>query len=145
MALKKRSASDLEWPDWIGRRLFDLPSMRDLLDATDAAMHVEEYEEEGTHVVRAEMPGLDPDKDVEITVSDGTLRIKAERRQETRTEDKKGYRSEFRYGSFLRTIALPAGASEPDVEATYLDGILEVRIPISAEKAEAKRIPVGRG
>ena len=47
------------------------------------------------------MPGIDPDKDVEITVSDHMLQVKAERRQETKTEDKKGYRSEFRYGSLV--------------------------------------------
>jgi HSP20 family protein len=145
MALMKRTPSEMEWPDWIGRRLSEFPSFRDLLEAGDAAMHVEEFEEEGRHVVRAEMPGLDPEQDIEITVSGGTLRIKAERRQETKTEDKKGYRTEFRYGSFLRTVALPAGASEADVTATYADGILEVRIPISPEEAAARKIPVGRG
>lgn len=148
MALIRRTRPELDLPDWFpGRRLLaDWPDSwpwRDLLE--ESTLRVEEFEEENSLVVRAEMPGIDPDKDVEITVSDSTLRIKAERRQETRTEDKKGYRSEFRYGSFMRTVPLPAGASEKDVSATYSDGILEVRVPIDTSQAEARKIPVRRG
>jgi Hsp20/alpha crystallin family len=69
-------------------------------------------------------PGSTPDNDVEVTVSDGTLSIKAERREETKLDEKLGFRSEFRYGSYTRTIGLPIGATEEDVKATYRDGIL---------------------
>ena len=148
MALIRRTRPEIELPDWFpGRRLLaDWPwpeSWRDVME--EASLRVEEFEEDDALVVRAEMPGIDPDKDVEITLSDGLLRIKAERRQETKTEDKKGYRSEFRYGSFLRTVPLPAGASEKDVSATYKDGILEVRVPIDTKQAEARKIPIQRG
>ena len=95
-------------------------------------------------VVRAEMPGLDPEKDVEITVADGRLHVQAERRSETTTDDKKGYRSEFRYGMFERTLRLPPGATEKDIKATYNDGILEVSIPIDTTELEAKRIPISK-
>ena len=77
-------------------------------------------------------------------MSDHTLRLHAERRTEEQTEDKKGYRSEFRYGSFTRTLQLPPGAAESDVTATYTDGILEVRIPVDEQQAEARRIPISR-
>ena len=107
-------------------------------------MRVEEFEEDDALVVRAEMPGLDPEKDVEIDVTDETLRIRAERRQETRVEEKGGYRSEFRYGSFSRTLPLPAGSSRDDVMASYKDGILEVRVPIDRAKVETRKIPVQR-
>jgi HSP20 family protein len=127
------------WPEWFGRWL-DVP---DELVAT-SGMKVEERREDGVVVVRAELPGIDPERDVEITVQDGTLRIHAERREETKTEDKDRYRSEFRYGSFVRTLALPAGASEEDVKATYKDGILEVRVPVDEEKVGAKRIAIER-
>lgn len=90
------------------------------------------------------MPGLDPDKDVEIDVTGQMLRIRAERRQESKTEDKGRYRSEFRYGSFSRAVPLPAGATDQDVKATYKDGILEVRVPIDHGKAEAHNIPIQR-
>jgi HSP20 family protein len=78
-------------------------------------------------------------------VDDHLLRVKAERRQESKSEDKKGYRSEFRYGSFTRTVPLPAGATEEDVKASYTDGILEVRIPIDGAAAEAMKIPIAKG
>jgi HSP20 family protein len=95
-------------------------------------------------VVRAEMPGIDPEKDVDITVSDHTLQLRAERREEKKTEEKGRYRSEFQYGSFLRRVELPVGATEKDVKASYKDGILEVRIPIDRKQAEAKKIPIQR-
>jgi HSP20 family protein len=143
MAIVKRSRDELDWPAWFGRRLFDWPeSFRDAFEKP--GLKVEEFEEEGQLVVRAEMPGIDPDKDVEITVSDHTLNLRAERRSETTTEDKKGFRSEFEYGAFARSVRLPAGASETDVKATYMDGILEVRIPIDSAEVEAKKIPVAR-
>lgn len=105
---------------------------------------VEEFMDEGTLVVRAELPGVDPDKDVEIAVEDGVLTLRAERRQEEVTEMKDGYRSEFRYGSFSRTVMLPAGAGPDDVTATYDDGVLEVRIPMPAPAAERRTVPVTR-
>lgn len=143
MTLMKRNPDEVAWPMWFGRRIVDFPeSFRDLIEDTD--LKVEEFEDDGHLVVRAEMPGIDPEQDVEITMSDHMLRLHAERRTEERTEDKKGYRSEFRYGSFSRTLRLPSGATESDVEATYTDGILEVRIPIDETQAEARKIPIAR-
>jgi HSP20 family molecular chaperone IbpA len=77
-------------------------------------MRLEDEMNEGRYVVRAEMPGVDPAKDVDITVRDGQLTIKAER-----TEKKEfNGRSEFSYGSFARTVSRPAGADEDDIKAT---------------------------
>jgi HSP20 family protein len=81
--------------------------------------------------VRAELAGIDPEKDVEITVQDGVLQINAQRRVEEKTEDKGYMRHELRYGSFKRTLPLPDGASESDITATYKDGILEIRVPVA--------------
>jgi hypothetical protein len=68
MALMKKTREDLEWPTWLGQRLGDWPeAWKSLADAT---LKVEEFEDDGHLVVRAEMPGIDPDKDVEITVTD---------------------------------------------------------------------------
>jgi HSP20 family protein len=143
MALMRQSRSELDWPQWFPTRpWFDWPeSWRGLFEDEDA-LRVEEFQEGDTLVVRAEMPGINPDEDVDITVADNVLRVKAERREGTKTEDTKGYRSEFRYGSFTRTVPLPPGASDADVKASYTDGILEVRIPISEDQAKAKRIPI---
>jgi HSP20 family protein len=126
------------------RRLFDWLRWPEL-SAFGEEMRVEEFAEGDEFVVRTEMPGLDPEKDIDIQIGDGTLRIRAERRQESKTSEKGGYRSEFRYGSFTRSVPLPGGTTEKDVKATYKDGILEVRMPIDKDRAEAKKISVERG
>ena len=105
-------------------------------------MRVEDFEEEGRYVVRAELPGIDPDEDVEITVSGGVLHIKAERREEKKDK----HRSEFHYGSFERRMTLPTGATEEDVEATYDNGILTVSVAVTEPEPEKgpRRVPVMR-
>ena len=95
---------------------------------------VDEYRDGQTQVIRAELPGIDPDKDVELTVSDGMLRIDAERRVEKDTEDKGYTRHELRYGRFTRMLPLPDGATESDIAASYKDGILEIRVPVAEEQ-----------
>ena len=93
---------------------------------------------DGRYEVRAEIPGLDPAEDVEVTVRDGLLTIKAER-----TDKKEGSgRSEFSYGSFERTITLPAGADEDDITATYDRGILTVSVGVNRAEPQPKRITV---
>ncbi|MFB4320578.1 Hsp20/alpha crystallin family protein [Actinomadura sp. 21ATH] len=104
------------------------------------AIRVENYVEDGRYVVRAELPGLDPGKDIEITVTGGVLRIHAERHE----GQKDAHRSEFRYGTFTRSIALPADVKVDDIDAAYDQGILTVRVPLpKAEKPETKRITIG--
>lgn len=144
MSLIRRTRNELDWPAWFKQPLFEFPeTWKDLMEESE--IKVEEFQDDDTLVVRAEMPGIDPDEDVEITVSDSTLRLHAERRSESKTEDKKGFRSEFHYGSFSRSLRLPAGATEDDVEASYQDGILQVRIPIDTAEAESRKIPITRG
>jgi HSP20 family molecular chaperone IbpA len=105
-------------------------------------VRVEDYIDDGHYVVRAELPGIDPEKDVAVTLHKGVLTVQAERREEKKEEQ----RSEFRYGSFTRAVTLPAAADEEDVNATYTNGILEIRIGLKAEqKPEPKQIPVTTG
>lgn len=110
-----------------------------------ATMRIEEFTENGTHVIRAELPGVDVDEDVEVSVADGMLTIRAER-SETKEEGdgKHGYRSEFRYGSLVRTVSLPAGVDESDVQATYENGILEVRVPVGQVGHEPRKVAITR-
>ncbi len=108
-------------------------------------MRVEEYVEDDTCVIRAELPGIDPDKDVEISIEDGLLHVRAEREERKEEERPSGYRSEFHYGSLHRSIRLPEGTTEADIKATYKNGILEVRVPApkAVEEAPAKaKIPI---
>lgn len=105
------------------------------------SIRVDEFQEGNELVVKAELPGIDPDKDVELTVSDGLLRIEAERREEQKTEDRGYLRQELTVGSFVRTLPLPTGVSETNVKATYKDGILEVRVPLR-EETPARKITI---
>jgi len=95
-------------------------------------------------VIRIELPGIDPAKDVEITVEDDTLHIRGER-QETEEEKREGFiRRETLYGAFERALPIPSGARTDDVKATYADGILEVVVP-GAAKRSTQRVPVEVG
>jgi HSP20 family protein len=107
---------------------------------------VEEFTMDGTLVIRAELPGIDPETDVEITVEGGALNITAERREETEKTERDFHRRELRYGSFARSIALPERVDESAVKASYKDGILEVQAPLPTEPPpeETRRIPVAR-
>jgi len=100
-------------------------------------VHIEEFIEQQTYVVRAELPGLDPARDIELQASEGALTISAERREDRHEQ----HRSEFRYGSFMRTIALPSGADTEAIEAKYDKGILEIRVPLRA-KAQERKVPI---
>jgi HSP20 family protein len=105
-------------------------------------IRVEEYVEGDRYMIRAELAGIDPEKDVEVTVGSGYLTIRAERSD--KTEGK--HRSEFRYGSFSRTMGLPANADEDAVTASYRDGILTISVGLKTEqKASAKKIEVVTG
>lgn len=106
----------------------------------DRFVRVEDFERDGSYVVRAELPGVDPDKDIEVSVEGDYLTIHGERREEVREKN----RSEFRYGSFSRSLRMPAGADASSVQATYRDGILEVVVPLGEERAHTQ-VPVTRG
>ena len=109
-------------------------------------MRIEQELKDDTLVVRAELPGIDPDKDVEITLDEGVLRIKAERRSETKEEKEGTFHSEFRYGSFERVVRVPKETLMDDVKASYKDGILEVRCPYKVPtEAAPMKVEVTRG
>ena len=130
------------------RDRFELPdSVRRFFegDWDSAALRVEEYQDGNTLVVKAEMPGIDPATDVDISVSDGVLHIQAERQETTEHKEKGGYRTEFRYGSFSRDIPLPSSSKDSDVTASYRDGVLEVRVPVAERSETTSKIPVTRG
>ena len=111
-------------------------NLRPVLDSH--ILRLEDEMKEGHYEVRAEIPGVDPAKDVEITVREGQLTIKAERSERTETNG----RSEFSYGSFIRSVSLPPGADDDAITASYDKGILTVSVPISEAKPAEKRVEV---
>ena len=127
----------------------DFPTLRDWfedfaperfawINSGKHAIKVEEIMHDKEILVRAELPGIDPEKDVHIHISDGMLTISGERYE----EHKSGKRSEFYYGSFTRTVPLPMGTSDMGVRATYKDGILEIHVPTEGMIEQPKRIPI---
>ena len=105
---------------------------------TGQVFRLEEAMRDDRYVVRAELPGLDPENDIEVTVEGRILTIRAERRQ----QDNGPCRSEFRYGSLAREVRLPARVEAADVSARYDNGVLEVSVPVRVVKPEGTRIPI---
>jgi len=106
---------------------------------TGHAFRLEEAIRDNRYVIRAELPGLDPENDIEVTVDSRILTIRAERRQ----QDNGSYRSEFRYGSLARAVRLPAKVDAADVTARYDKGVLEVSVPVrTVVKPEGTRIRI---
>ena len=98
---------------------------------------VEEYQEGERRVIRADLPGVDPDKDISVTVGDGLLRLHGQRR----AQEHDRYRTEIRYGSFDRVVSLPVGTKPEEVTAEYADGVLTVFVPVATPAARTE-IPV---
>lgn len=127
----RRQFADLfDWAEGLPG-LFGVP-------ATMRGVRIEEFTDEDKYVVRAELAGLDPEKDIKVEVANGMLTISATRQQ----EEHDGARSEFHYGTLTRRVLLPDGADEQAVVAKYTAGILEVTVPISAKPAEARTITI---
>jgi HSP20 family protein len=100
------------------------------------------YRTNGNLVVKADLPGLTKDE-VEVTVEDGFLIVKGERKEEKEEKGKEYYRTECSYGSFYRRVPLPEEVDPEKIAAKVHDGVLEVTVPLpAAEAKEAKKIPV---
>ncbi|HSR23406.1 MAG TPA: Hsp20/alpha crystallin family protein [Candidatus Eisenbacteria bacterium] len=130
-------------------RGFDLPALvgqrwpevalRPFPPATDV------FERDGDLVVRLELPGIDPEKDLSVALEEGRLVVAGERKQKTEVKREDYYRMESRYGSFRRHIPLPEGVDESKIKAEYKDGVLEVVVQGAAKaapKAKGRAIPI---
>mgnify|MGYP001359679547 CR=1 FL=1 len=91
-------------------------------------------------VVSAEIPGMDS-KNLEVTFSEGVLKVKGEKKRETEENGDNIHRVERYYGSFQRSFMVPVKVEEDKVEATYKDGVLTLTLP-KAEKKEVKKIEI---
>lgn len=92
--------------------------------------------------VAAELPGIE-EKDLEVSLVDGALHIRGEKREEHEEEKGENYRCERLYGAFERTIPLPAGVEPDKVNASFKKGVLKVTLPKTKESQSNRRtIPV---
>lgn len=104
------------------------------------AVDLDLYEEKGEIVAKAELPGLTKE-DIEVKITENVLTIKGEKKKEEEVKEKDYYRSERSYGSFMRSLELPREVQAEKIKATFKNGILEVRLPVS-EEAKKKEIKV---
>jgi HSP20 family protein len=105
------------------------------------APFIDVFEKADELVVRAELPGLKKEQ-IKLEIADGELTISGERKEEEEKKEKGVYRSERRYGSFLRTIPLPEGAKVEKAAATVKEGVLEVKMPLAKVEARRRRIEI---
>ncbi len=99
---------------------------------------VDVYEEQDDIVVKAELPGMSKD-DIQISFADNTLTIRGEKKKEEEGKGKDYYRAERVYGSFSRSVVLPAEIVAEKARAVFKDGVLEIRLPKS-EEAKKKTV-----
>lgn len=103
--------------------------------------------ENGSLVVTAELPGIDPEKDVQIMLDGDVLVIKGKKVAEKEMTEKDRYMRERHFGSFERRLPLPDGVDPDSIAATYDKGVLTVRVPmpVAAAPTEARSIPIKVG
>jgi HSP20 family protein len=101
---------------------------------------VDIYETDDALVLTAMLPGVSKD-DVSIEVHNNTLLLRGERKPTAAAQDERYYRRECVYGPFQRSFVLPATVDQNQVQATYHDGLLELRLP-KVEAAKPRRIAI---
>lgn len=126
--------------DLVGRFFNDLPlpSLFSEEKVLSPAFDISETEKE--YVITGEIPGTDV-KDLDVTLLDGLLTVKGEKKQEKEDKDENYHRVERHYGSFERSFRIPEKVKADKLEATYKDGILKIFLPKS-EASEVKKIEV---
>lgn len=117
------------WPFRWPVRAFNAPTVAGWSPEIDV------FEKDNRLITRIDLPGMKKE-DVKVEVTDGHLAISGERRSEAEEERENYHRCEREYGTFFRTVPLPAGVTFDDVKATFSDGVLEVSVPLPA-KAES--------
>ena len=110
-----------------------LPDQLDWIDSpvgapgSPASFRIEDYVLGDHYVLRADIPGVDPDRDIDIEVTADLLTVRAHRREESVSRR----HQEIRYGELSRTLRLPAGSRTAELTATYDAGVLQVTVPVS--------------
>jgi HSP20 family protein len=100
-------------------------------------------ETEDALVLAFDLPGLNEDE-IQLELEDNVLTVSGQRERKHEHKQDDYFRFERRFGSFSRSVALPAGVKDDDIEAAYENGVLEIRVP-KPEQHKPKRIQIGAG
>ncbi len=153
---KKKNGDVLTWPEEVDR-LFDranwgfglfprMPFRRNIFSVEprfqEWTPNVDILEKNGDVLVKADLPGMKRE-DIEVVVEGDMLVIKGHRKEEKEIKEENYYRSERSVGEFYRSFGLPEGTDANAIEASYKDGVLEVKIPRpTTSKAEQTKVQV---
>lgn len=148
MVLTRSSNQELDVPMWSNLSWPSLRWLDEMFHDGDGrqAFKVEVCNDGSEVVVRAEVPGVDPEKDMQLDIVNDALVISVEKTESHENSGKHVHRSEFRYGSLTRSVPIPKGVDESSIDATYKDGVLEIRmaLPAGSPSGGARRIPIKR-
>jgi HSP20 family protein len=116
--------------------------------ADEFDLMVDVAEDENAYIVKASMPGVKPEE-VEVTLQNNVLTLKGEAQADKEIDEERYHLRERRYGSFMRSLTLPANVKAEQIEASHEDGVLTVRLPKMEEdkpqKIAVKAITNGNG
>ena len=104
---------------------------------------MEAFERDGQYVIRADVPGVDPNE-VEVTVLNDALTLKGERKRSNEVKERDYHYSETAYGRFERRLPLPKGVDADKIAAKFENGVLEISVPLP-QSAAGRRIPIETG
>lgn len=124
-------------------RLFDRflePSWSEMPTLGEWQPTLDVTEDKDAVIVKAELPGVEQ-KDITVSLQEGMLTIKGEKRAEKEEKDKQYHRVERSYGAFYRSFRLPAAVEAGKVAATFKDGVVTITLP-KAPEAKGTTIPV---
>ena len=108
------------------------PGLSRLRPMTLEALALDIYEQKDDLIIKAEMPGLTKDE-IDISLDGNVLTIKGEKKKEEEVKEEDYYRCERAYGAFSRSIELPVAVQIDKVNASFKNGVLEIRLPKTEE------------
>jgi HSP20 family protein len=101
---------------------------------------VDVYNNKDNLVIKADLPGM-TQKEIDVSVEDGVLKIRGEKKKEEEVKENNYYRFERAYGSFERSFSLPTNVDATKIKAAYKDGVLQLTLP-KKEETKPKQIKV---
>jgi HSP20 family protein len=136
---RERYLSPTDWANYTMNRMLEdfFPGMANGFDWAPA---IDVVETRDTIEVRGELPGLSRE-DIDVQVANGILTIKGEKKEVKEEREKRYHHREMRYGSFVRSVALPVDVRADEAKASFKDGVLSIVLP-KEEKAVHKKIEI---